>query len=47
MTDIFANYRPPGVYAQEATTPWTWTNVGINPTVIALLGPSVGYRVNT
>lgn len=46
MTDIFANYRPPGVYAQEATTPLV-TNVGINPTVIALLGPSVGYRVNT
>ena len=46
MSDIFATYRPPGVYAQEATTPLV-ANVGLSPTVVALIGPTVGFRVNT
>lgn len=42
----FTTYQPPGVYIEENVS--TMVNVlGIRPTVVALVGPSVGYRKHT
>jgi hypothetical protein len=42
----FTTYQPPGVYIEEDLS--SLVNViGIRPTVVALIGPSVGYRRNT
>ncbi len=45
MTD-FSTYQPPGVYVEEIVPPLVST-VGIIPSVIALVGPAVGYREHT
>lgn len=42
----FATYRPPGTYIEETSTPVS-TPVGTQPTLVALVGPSLGYRVYT
>ncbi len=42
----FTSYLPPDVYVEEAVSPLV-SVIGINPTVVALVGPSVGYRVHT
>lgn len=39
-------YVPPGVYIEEETSALV-SVVGTRPTVVAIVGPSVGYRVNT
>lgn len=42
----FTTYQPPGVYIEEDLS--SLVNViGVRPTVVALVGPSVGYRRNT
>jgi hypothetical protein len=42
----FTTYQPPGVYIEEDLS--SLVNViGIRPTVVGIVGPSVGYRVNT
>lgn len=48
MPDLDLNnaYSPPGVYIEEETTPVV-AAVGILPTVVAIVGPAVGYRVHT
>lgn len=47
MSDFFTtDYRPPGVYTSEETAP-TVGSVGIGPTVVAIVGPSVGYMTAT
>lgn len=45
MTD-FTAYQPPGLYTEEEAGPLAGV-VGITPTVVALVGPSVGYRTFT
>lgn len=45
MTD-FTTYKPPGTYIEEIVVPAV-TSIGIQPTVIGLVGPSIGYRVAT
>lgn len=42
----FSQYQPPGVFVEEETTPLV-SVLGVNPTVVALVGPSVGYREHT
>jgi len=42
----FATYRPPGVYVEEAASTVAST-VGTQSTVVALVGPSIGYRTYT
>lgn len=46
MSDQFTTYQPPGVYTTEerAVAP---VQVGVAPAVVAIVGPSVGYRTNT
>lgn len=39
----FSTYQPPGVYVEEEVAP-TVTVVGVTPSVVALVGPSIGYR---
>lgn len=47
MSDFFTtDYRPPGVYTTEESAP-TVGAVGIGPTVVAIVGPSVGYMTAT
>lgn len=46
MAPDFSQYQPPGVYVEEETTPLV-SVVGVSPTVVAIVGPSVGYRVHT
>lgn len=47
MSDFFSStYRPPGVYTAEEPAQ-TVGNVGIGPTVIAIVGPSIGYMTAT
>lgn len=46
MSDQFTTYQPPGVYTTEERS-ITPSQVGIAPAVVAIVGPSVGYRVNT
>jgi hypothetical protein len=46
MAPDFSQYQPPGVYVEEEVTPLV-SVVGVSPTVIAIVGPSVGYRVAT
>lgn len=43
MSLDFATYRPPGTYIEETQSPVT-NRVGTAPTLVALIGPSVGYR---
>lgn len=45
MTD-FSTYRPPGVYSEELAAP-TVANLGLTPTLLAIVGPSAGYRQHT
>lgn len=42
----FTTYQPPGVFIEEAVAP-TVTVVGVTPSVVAIVGPSVGYRTFT
>lgn len=42
MTD-FSTYQPPGVYVEETVAPLA-TTVGVQPSVVAIVGPSRGYR---
>lgn len=42
----FAVYRPPGVYVEEELTPLV-DLVGPSPTVVGIVGPSIGYRLFT
>lgn len=44
MSLDFATYRPPGTYIEETSTPVS-SPVGTQPTLVALVGPSLGYRV--
>lgn len=46
QVDFGSTYRPPGAYIQEDPTPLV-SVVGVTPTVVALVGPAVGYRTNT
>lgn len=45
MTD-FSTYQPPGIYIDEEIAPLVST-VGVQPSVIAIVGPSRGYRERT
>ncbi len=45
MTD-FSTYQPPGVYIEEDIPPLAST-VGVEPSVVAIVGPSRGYREAT
>lgn len=45
MTD-FTTYQPPGVYVDEEDTPLV-SVIGATPSVVAIVGPSVGYRTYT
>lgn len=45
MTD-FTTYQPPGVYVDEEDTPLV-SVIGTTPSVVAIVGPSVGYRTFT
>lgn len=42
----FSTYQPPGVYVEESS-PALVSVGGIAPSVVALVGPSVGYRTTT
>ena len=42
----FTTYQPPGVYIQEDLSSLV-SVIGVRPTVVALVGPSVGYRKHT
>lgn len=42
----FTQYQPPGVYVEEETSPLV-SVIGVAPTLVALVGPSVGYRTHT
>lgn len=42
----FSSYLPPGVYIEEEASSAV-NAVGVTPTVVALVGPSVGYREST
>lgn len=48
MSMIFnpSAYQPPGVYVSEEQTPLVAV-VGIQPTVVGIVGPGIGYRVAT
>jgi hypothetical protein len=43
MVDFSSTYRPPGVYVEEQQTPVV-PQIGTTATVVALVGPSRGYR---
>jgi hypothetical protein len=42
----FTQYVPPGVYVEEETTPLV-SIVGATPSVVGIVGPAIGYRLNT
>lgn len=42
----FSTYKPPGVYVEEEMTALV-SVAGVAPTVVAIVGPSVGYRTAT
>jgi hypothetical protein len=44
--DFSHGYQAPGVYIEETTTPLV-SSTGIPITLVALVGPSAGYQVNT
>jgi hypothetical protein len=44
--DFSSQYLPPGVYIEEETTPLV-SVLGVQPSVVALVGPSIGYRIHT
>lgn len=44
--DFSRNYLPPGTYVEETDSTLVST-VGVPPTIVALVGPARGYRVNT
>lgn len=44
--DFSRNYSPPGVYIEEDESTLI-SMVGVPPTIVALVGPARGYRVNT
>jgi hypothetical protein len=44
MPTDFTQYQPPGVYIEEQSTPLV-SIVGTTPSIVAIVGPSVGYRV--
>lgn len=44
--DFSRNYSPPGVYIEESDTTLV-SPTGIPPTLLALVGPTRGYQVNT
>jgi len=46
MAPDFTQYQPPGVYVEEEVTPLV-SVVGVSPTVVGIVGPSLGYRVHT
>lgn len=46
MPDFVNQYQPPGVYVEEETSPLVAV-VGTTPSVVGLLGPSIGYRTHT
>lgn len=45
-TPDFTRYVPPGVYVQDTTTPIV-TTTGLPPSVVAILGPALGYQTAT
>jgi hypothetical protein len=45
-TPDFTRYVPPGVYVQDTTTPIV-TTTGLPPSVVAVLGPALGYQTAT
>src|SRR4029077_2009654 len=42
----FSQYQPPGIYVQE-TPSASVSVVGVQPTVVAIIGPALGYRLAT
>ncbi len=44
--DFSSTYQPPGVYIEEDTTPLV-SVIGVQPTVVAIVGPGQGYRLHT
>lgn len=46
MPDFSVSYLPPGIYVESSDSPIVAV-VGAAPTVVALLGPSIGYRVHS
>lgn len=42
----FTRYEPPGVYVEDAAIP-TIAPVGVDPTIVALIGAGVGYHTYT
>ena len=46
MPDFSSRYTQPGVYVEEVVTPLV-SFTGPRPTVVAIVGPSIGYRIFT
>lgn len=44
--DFSRNYSPPGVYVEETDSTLVST-VGVPPTIVAIVGPARGFRINT
>lgn len=42
----FTSYQPPGVYVEEISSPVA-SLTGVAPAVVAIVGPSIGYRTYT
>ena len=42
----FSTYQPPGVYVEEEVAP-SVSVVGVTPSVVAIVGPGIGYRTFT
>jgi hypothetical protein len=43
----FTQYQPPGIFIEEETTPLVSVIGASGPSIVAVVGPSVGYRINT
>lgn len=41
-----STYQPPGVYVSQESTPLQQV-IGVSPSVVALVGPSIGYRLGS
>jgi hypothetical protein len=43
----FTSYQPPGLYVEETSTPLVSIVGASGPTIVAIVGPSIGYRTHT
>lgn len=48
MTDLFTTYNPPGVYVQDASTPYADAlSTVLSDRYLCLIGPAIGYQAAT